>query len=88
MSKEELEECVAELQVCYLATFNVEGIHRLERREKQALKIAIEKVEPGISLRLQCLSEWLSMRLKAVLFPFRRRRSSGTKIIELHKPSH
>jgi len=88
MSKEELEECVAELQVCYLATFNVEGIYRLERREKQALKVSIEKVEPGLSLRLQCLGEWLSMRLKALMFPFRHRRSPGTKIIQLHKPSH
>lgn len=87
MSKEELEECVAELQVCYLATFNVEGIYRLERREKQALKVSIDKVEPGMSLRLQCLSEWLSMRLKALMFPFRRRPSPGTKIIQLHKPS-
>ncbi|MEA2560975.1 MAG: hypothetical protein QOH06_2479 [Acidobacteriota bacterium] len=87
MRKEELEECVAELQICYLATFNIEGIHRLERRAKQTLKVSIEKVEPGISFRLQCLSEWLSMRLKAVVFPFRRQRSPDTKIIQIHKPS-
>jgi hypothetical protein len=87
MSKKELEECIAELQICYLATFDIEGIYRLERQAKQTLKVSIEKVEPGLSFRLQCLNEWLSMRLKAVVFPFQRRRSPGTKIVQLHKPS-
>jgi hypothetical protein len=87
MSKEELRECVAELRICYLATFDVEGIYRLERRAEQTLKVPIEKVEPGFSFRLKCLREWLSMRSKAMVFPLQRRRHPDTKIVQLHKPS-
>lgn len=87
MTKVELKECVAELRICYLATFDVERIYRLERRAEQTLKVPIEKIEPGASFRFQCLCEWLSMRMRATMRPFVRRRKPGTKIVEIHGPS-
>jgi hypothetical protein len=89
MTEAELKECVAELRICYLATFDVEGIYRLERRAEHTLKLKdpIEKIEPGASFHFQCLCEWLAMHMRATMRPFLRRRKLGTKIVKIHGPS-